>query len=204
MIGMKSRLTRGLLTAVITGFLVISGGCLTLEQGTLETQAGILSALQTEMLGTISHLETIQSYQATQIGSVSHMAGPVATTAAPEIPVITFTPSPTATTIVYGSVVIEDGICCAGGLAGDEIEINVAFEAFSDAGEVVEMRLVTTFSRPGENRLVEEDWVPYESEMTFSTQLAVNWVGWWIGVQYRDDLGNLSPIYYDDISLEGH
>lgn len=204
MIRMKCSIARSLFVIVLPGLLVIASGCSSQGQGALEAQLNALTTMQHQIRGTVAHMETIQSYQSTQIGSVSAANAAIVTTAAPQAPVITFTPSPTAYTTVYGSVVIEDGICCAGGQAGDEIEITVALEAFSAVGEVVEMRLVTAFSRPDESRVGEEPWVPYQSEMTFSTRLAINWVGWWVGVQYRDDLGNLSPIYYDDISLEGH
>ena len=37
-----------------------------------------------------------------------------------------------------------------------------------------------------------------------TTTLALNWVGFYQRVQYRDALGNLSSVYCDDISLEGN
>jgi hypothetical protein len=201
------KITIGLITAVLSGLLMVTGGCTNQNQEALETQFFGLETAVNEIRVSIDRLETIQAYQSTQLGAISPAGGerpPVVTTAAPQSPVITFTPSPTAYTPVYGSVEIEEGICCAGGQAGEEIDINVAFEAYSAAGEVVEMRVVTSFSRPNESRLVDAEWVSYQSEQIYTIQLAINWVGWWVGVQYRDDQGNLSPMYVDDISLEGH
>jgi hypothetical protein len=207
MITLKPPFTLWLHIAALLGLLLAASGCSSQDESAIETQLSVLMTAQQELLGTVASLETIQAYQSTQIGASSaagDVHAPLVTTPAPQAVIITLTPSPTPYTPVYGSVVVEDGICCAGGQAGDEIEISVAFEAYSTGGEVVEMRLVTAFSRPAESRLLEEAWVPFQSEMTFSTRLAVNWVGWWVAVQYRDDLGNLSPIYYDDISLEGN
>jgi hypothetical protein len=31
----------------------------------------------------------------------------------------------------------------------------------------------------------------------------VNWTGFYVSVQYRDADGNLSPVYDDDVSVEG-
>jgi hypothetical protein len=37
----------------------------------------------------------------------------------------------------------------------------------------------------------------------YPVELAVNWTRYHASVQYRDAAGNLSPVYYDDISVEG-
>ena len=46
-------------------------------------------------------------------------------------------------------------------------------------------------------------WEPFQEAKSYPANLIINWVGWWINVQYRDAAGNLSPVYCDDISLEG-
>lgn len=103
---------------------------------------------------------------------------------------------------VSGSVQIEDGRCCAGGPAGAHVTLRVAFAARSSAAMVTEMR-VQTGQCVREPAQMKGEWQPFEAQRSYDAQLALNWVGWWISVQYRDALGNLSPVYCDDISLEG-
>lgn len=104
---------------------------------------------------------------------------------------------------VSGSVLIEDGRCCAGGKAGDTTNLTVAFKANSPAGAVTEMRV-----QPGGGCLrdapaLDAPWEPFAAVRSYPVGLALNWVGFYLNVQYRDSAGNLSPVYCDDISLEG-
>jgi len=122
----------------------------------------------------------------------AHLPAPVQTAAA-----ATQTAFP-----VTGSVQIEDGRCCAGGTAGATIQLHVNFQAASSAGEVSEMKIQVGQCAPDPDQHLGI-WEPYQAQRIYETTLAINWVGWWIGVQYRDSKGNLSPIYCDDISLEG-
>jgi hypothetical protein len=55
-----------------------------------------------------------------------------------------------------------------------------------------------------EEQLAEAEWEPLVSTRSFPIEIAINWVGQYVSVQYMDASGNLSPIYYDDISVEGH
>jgi hypothetical protein len=104
---------------------------------------------------------------------------------------------------VTGSVLIEGGACCKGGVAGTTVTLKVAFSASSSAGQVTEMRVRTGSGCSKDATTLDTPWEPFEPARTFSAQLALNWVGWYASVQYRDDQGNLSPVYCDDISLEG-
>lgn len=195
-----------LMGAVIALAMTMTG-CANQAQPALEEQVSGLRTAMGELRATLGSLSTVQAYQSTQIGMAQEEQedlAPASTTAAPQPVDITLTSSPTAHTPVYGSVEIEEGICCAGGQAGETIQLSVAFNAASTQGEVVEMRYVTAFVRADEERIAEQAWVPYQADLSFTTRIAVNWVGWWISVQYRDDQGTISPIYYDDISLEGH
>jgi hypothetical protein len=105
---------------------------------------------------------------------------------------------------VSGSVLIEGGRCCAGGLAGSKINLKVEFQASSTAGAVKEMKI-----QPGGGVCVKDpaqlkgEWEAFQPSRSYEASLAINWVGWWVSVQYRDSAGNLSPVYCDDISLEG-
>ena len=42
------------------------------------------------------------------------------------------------------------------------------------------------------------------SKQTYPVHVYLNWTSSGIAVQYRDAQGNLSPVYCDDIAVEGH
>mgnify|MGYP000847069192 CR=1 FL=1 len=105
--------------------------------------------------------------------------------------------------IVEGSVELEDGRCCAGGVAGDTIQVIARFTATSSAAPVTEMRV-----RPGNTSFDESamDAAPWQTmlrEQTFPVTVVLNWTGFYVSVQFRDADGNLSPVVSDDISVEG-
>ncbi len=102
-----------------------------------------------------------------------------------------------------GSVLIEGGRCCAGGVAGSQVSLKVEFQAASTAGKVVEMKAQPGSGCIKDPALLQGAWEPFQPSKTYSAGLAINWVGWYLNVQYRDERGNLSPVYCDDISLEG-
>ena len=104
---------------------------------------------------------------------------------------------------VSGSVLIEGGRCCAGGPAGTQINLAVDFQASSTAGAIKEMKVQTGGGCVKDPAQLKGEWEPYQPARSYPARLAINWVGWWISVQYRDSAGNLSPVYCDDISLEG-
>jgi hypothetical protein len=55
-----------------------------------------------------------------------------------------------------------------------------------------------------EAELVDAAWEPFRASVTEPfTITAINWVGHYLSVQYRDSLGNLSNVACDDISVEG-
>lgn len=121
------------------------------------------------------------------------------------------TPTSTVTTstpdlagVVTGTVEIEGGRCCAGGVAGAPIDLSVALSATSDAGAVTEMR---TVMRAGgcaqEVDMTDAAWEPFATERSYTFAPPLNWVGVYVSAQFRDEVGNLSPIICDDISVEG-
>ena len=84
------------------------------------------------------------------------------------------------------------------------IELSVKFTASSTAGKVTEMRVGAGLG----NCLQEEDmegytWEPFALEKVYTTTAFINIQGWYANVQYRDEAGNVSPAYCDDISVEG-
>lgn len=102
-----------------------------------------------------------------------------------------------------GSVQIGGGSCCAGGFTGETIEVQVDFSVVGPFGAVEEMRVRTGgICFPGSG-MADADWEPFVSSKRYPAYVALNWVGFYVSVQYRDNHGNLSPVYCDDISVEG-
>jgi hypothetical protein len=106
---------------------------------------------------------------------------------------------------VQGSVEIENGFCCAGGYAGQTITLSVEYTATSPFAPVTEMRTgnfrsAGCLSEPEMNQL---GWEPFVLEQESPVQVAINWVMFYASAQYRDALGYISPIYCDDIAVEG-
>ena len=103
---------------------------------------------------------------------------------------------------VTGSIEIQNGMCCAGGKVNATIELTADFSANSSEGIVTEMRMLNQCVTPPE--MERATWEPFVVQKKFPFKISVaNWVGWYLAVQYRDDKGNLSPVYCDDISIEG-
>jgi hypothetical protein len=149
-------------------------------------------------------LATANAHLATRVASneaiISYMA-----TAMPRMPrgerLPTFTPTPYLP--VQGAVIIEGGRCCVGGTAGDTIQLSVGFRASSPVAEVVEMRLRIGNMPHGEREMAQVGWEPFVRHRRFPIQVTLNWVGLYVSVQYRDAQGNVSQVYFDDISVEG-
>jgi hypothetical protein len=106
---------------------------------------------------------------------------------------------------VTGSVLLEGGACCTGGRAGDTIHIDAEFEASSPYAAVVDMRVATRygFGCLTEAELTHADWEPFVAAKSFPITVGLNWIGYYVTVQYRDAAGHISPVYCDDISVEG-
>jgi hypothetical protein len=104
---------------------------------------------------------------------------------------------------VQGAVLIEDGKCCIGGIAGQPLPIRVAFEASSPSGPVTQMRVRVGGRRFTEGELAESDWEAFQATKTYNFTPPINWVGFYVSVQFRDASDRLSPVVYDDISVEG-
>lgn len=153
--------------------------------GTLEALGSTLSAQSTE----IASQATMISYLATR--------GPGSVVRSPD-------PPPTPYYAVFGSVILEDDRCCAGGVSGETIELSAHFKASSPFGEITLMRV---HSGAGPQRVDQlppsTPWEPYLEYRTFTTEVALNWVGFFVAAQFRDAAGNLSPVVWDEIAIEG-
>jgi hypothetical protein len=105
---------------------------------------------------------------------------------------------------VSGSVVLAGGASATGGVAGQAIQIQAAFTATSPEGVVTRMRVKQSGTcQIGQIRMDEVIWEPFNSTKTYTVPVAINWVGFYVAAQYHDEKGNLSPVYCDDISVEG-
>jgi hypothetical protein len=154
---------------------------------------------------TVSGLFTQVAAQATQIADQEEYISVLATqkSEAELAQVQVTSPEPQPTAIVQGSVVLEEGRCCVAGIAGQTVSIQAALDAGSPAAEVVEMRVRTGNTPFSEEEMAEAEWQPFEAEQTYEYTVPVNWTGFYVSVQYRDADGNLSPVYNDDVSVEG-
>jgi hypothetical protein len=103
-----------------------------------------------------------------------------------------------------GSVFLNGGICCVGGVVGTKVSLRKDFIAQSPSGPVIEMRRKEGMFCYSEVEMADVPWEPFVTSVTEPYLItAINWVGHYITVQYRDSLGNLSPVVCDDISVEG-
>ena len=157
----------------------------------LGQQAELLQVMATQ----VSSLSTENAVQGTRIAYLA-TRGPAPAT-------VVVDRSQTPSDLIIGSVEIEQGKCCVGGTAGEQLELLVEFNAIGLQAPVTEMR----YRNGGYANLIqdpnEEDWVAYTSVLYFTYRIPINWTGYHVQVQFRDSLGNLSQIYSDDISVEG-
>jgi len=113
---------------------------------------------------------------------------------------------PKVTQIISGSVWLNGGICCVGGTVGSTATIVAVFEATSPFTTVTGLRLITHSSNPQGQCVAEAnlgEWQPYHSSQVFTTTIASGWTSFAVHVQFRDALGNPSPVVCDEIAVEG-
>jgi len=176
------------------------------QLSTLQAQQANQIAAQATRLsdtGQIDQLSTVQAQQAAQIANQDTWISYLFTRTPPQI-VLPENPTVTPYLPVEGSVTIEDGHCCAGGVAGETIDVSVAFEAFSPLAEVTEMRLLSGGLQFEESDMAAADWEPFVTSKRLPVRVFINWSGYHVSVQYRDVDDNLSRVFHDDISIEGH
>ncbi len=123
----------------------------------------------------------------------------------PPLPTVPPLPPPSARVPgeVTGSVQIEQGRSAAGGVADTTIQLEIDLSASSTAGNVTAMRVAPVSGCNNAQRVEAAAWEPFAPVTHLPAGLGINWVGFYVAAQFRDDQGNLSPVYCDDISLEG-
>jgi hypothetical protein len=120
----------------------------------------------------------------------------------------TITPTPFITPTPWDrpvGVMIEEGVCCAGGTAGETIEVLVQFlpEQTGLIEPATEMRVITGVANVTPADMVNQPWQPLVEEAGYEVYLAINWTTFWVHVQYRSADGSVSAIYSDEIGVEG-
>src|SRR3972149_11128734 len=154
-----------------------------------------------QLESTVQTLLTQVSSQSTQIAQHLEYISYLATREPPSQPSPAVRPLPTP--FVAGSLFINDGKCCIGSVAGQPILIPVLFQAASPAAEVTDMRARAGSVSLSESQLSETEWEPFSPAKEFIYIAPINWSGFYVTVQFRDALGNLSPVYSSEISVEG-
>jgi hypothetical protein len=175
------------------------------RQATVQTQLAMQIEEQATRISDTSQIAQLtarQGQQATQIADHMGWISNLSTRIPPRV--VTDIPTPTPYRPVEGSVTIEDGRCCAGGVAGETIEVSVAFGAYSPLAAVTEMRVLSGGLQFDEEDMATADWQPFVTFKRMPVQVTLNWSGFNVSVQFRDAAGNLSRIAQDDISIEGH
>ncbi len=173
------------------------------SDGSPQLDATAINEKQDQQDALLEYLATQVSANATQNARqealLSYLAtrGPALVTPVGGLP-------PTPLSPVVGNLEIEDGVCCVGGTAGEEITITVRFTAIGLEAPVTEMRYRIGGYTDLEGDFNATPWEAFMDELSFSYQVPINWSGFYVRVQYRDSLGNLSPVYTDDISVEGN
>ena len=103
-----------------------------------------------------------------------------------------------------GAVRIDNGgVCCIGGLPGSTTTIPVSFGAVSAMGTVTSMRTDNENCR-STSLLDQAAWEPFVTRRTYTLTLPVGWSSFAVRAQYRDAVGNVSPVYCAEVTLEGY
>jgi len=203
--------------------VIISGCTLTINASDIAASVEVLETQVSQQEDWLSSNATQISYQSTRVAQqeewISYQATQVMAhqgmimylaTGAPEGEEGRYgfpqdgTLTPTPYIPLRGSVSIHQGGCCVGSQAGSTIEVDVQFEAFSDNGDVVEMRVLAGPPLQDEDQMDDLPWEPFRPEKLYPVYVATNWTSFWVHVQFRDETGMLSPVYSDEIGVEGH
>ena len=114
------------------------------------------------------------------------------------------TPSVDGTPAFVGMVQIQGGSCCVGGEAGKTVPVQVDLSAASPFGKVEQMKVSAgSAGCNGSVDLSAVEWQPYAETLTLPVQVAINWTGFYVHAQFKDEKENVSPVYCDEISVEG-
>lgn len=109
-------------------------------------------------------------------------------------------PTPSVAPDLVGSISLEDGRCCIGAVAGEEVFIHVTVTASAAA---TQMRIGYGSHALDLDELSKFPWEPVSATKTLSYTAPINWSGFYVTVQFKDDAGHVSALTTDDLSVEG-
>ena len=182
----------GLPLVLLLGGMLLLAACSQAPPPELQSLQSTVDALGTRQAETTSALAT----QALYIEYLFTRPAPVITPADPNA-------TPTPYLPVIGDVQIEDGRCCVGGTSGEPLLITLSLPAQSPLADVTEMRVAVGGRFLSAVEMEAVPWEPYQAQKQVTIDVPLNWSGSYASVQFRDALGNLSALVYDDISVEG-
>jgi hypothetical protein len=103
-----------------------------------------------------------------------------------------------------------------GATEGTVLDIQVEFQATSPFAEITEMRILdgggsyvggnvneNGITCATEDQMDQSQWEPFAAAKLYKHQVHINWGAFSIAVQYKDKLGNTSPVYCDILAIEG-
>jgi len=201
-------LGRLLCLSTAVGYLVLAAGCSQVniaDDRSASATSDDVGGLQTEVAG----LRQTQAVQATALAEqavqVTRLGGFVSYLAT-VVPRATHTiqpPTKTPFVPIEGSVLLEGGRCCAGGIAGQPLTLHAELQARSQQGDVVEMRTRIGLAAATPADMTGQTWEPFSRQVTFEIIPGVNWTGYFVSAQFRDSKGAVSDVVWDEISVEG-
>lgn len=202
---MRGRVRRFYHAATVAILVLVGVGCIQQIPSGPQGQGGVAPSASTRLAvqaDRIAALETADAELAAEVTRQAAFISYLATRIPPYYPTPRPGP-PTPFSEFEGSLSIEGGRCCVGGVAGQETSIVVDFNAESPFATVTEMRVVARLGSLPENAIERANWEPFVSTKTYAVTPPINWVGFYVAVQYRDGVGNLSRVFRGDISVEG-
>jgi hypothetical protein len=180
-------------------------GCVQQASSSAPPEDGGLASASTQLAAQATRIAALETANAALITAVARQEDFItylATRGPPGAP----TPRialPTATGRIEAGLSVEGGSCCIGGVAGEVLTIGVEFTAESPFADVTEMRVATGLGALAQDAIDQAEWEPFVTTKQFSVIPPLNWTGFYVAVQYRDGLGNLSRVSQADISVEG-
>ncbi len=129
---------------------------------------------------------------------------PIVSEPTPETTIIEPVPEAAVDNSIQGSVELARGACCAGGPAGDTIQVPASFTAESPHGEIESMRVKThRASCVVAGDMADSEWEPFTEVSGYEAVASSGWSSLFVSVQFQDAAGNISAVFCDDVAVEG-
>ena len=70
-----------------------------------------------------------------------------------------------------GAAMLQDGLCCLGGMVGSSVDLAIAFDAHSDASPISEMRYRLAGYCLPEDQVAQALWQPYAASVSLPVRI---------------------------------